>query len=85
MRNLCEVIEQIKKEIPSSKKELIEEIEQIYTSAMIAPPEMQSFWWMETACALVTHVPQSLKEEWGIAIIRIWNGTQSDDDDDNDD
>lgn len=85
MRNLCEVLKSLKSEIPSSKRELHQELDRISSSSMIAAPEMQHFWWTEAACALAESIPQPAKEPWQLKVIEIWRTDDSQPNDEDDD
>ena len=81
MRNLSEVIEAIKAEIPNKGDEndlLLHRIDKILDSVNYASPENQGLWWNELAILLNNDLPKPLEKEWQVKVVSIFT-TKSED------
>ena len=85
MRNLYDVIDQIKEQLPlPEKEELHRELVGVQVSLTYASPEEleSALWWNRAYDALILHLPKptpSELNEWQKAVIRIWMDLGEDD------
>lgn len=79
MRNLGNVIEDMKKEIPNDEQSLWESLDSVQTRIMYTAPECQEGYWKETTKILFSHFsfvfgPQIPDEgTWQYRVLLIYN------------
>lgn len=74
MRNLRDVIEQMKK--VSQSLELNKQFDSILSSLEYSAPELQTLHWHRTAEALSDEIPE-LTEDWHVKMAEIFSGKDS--------
>ena len=73
MRSLVEVVDKMLPLIPENEEKLINDLTVMQRSAMVAAPEMMSYWWQTGADTLAERfgrIPP--KNGWGLKILNIW-------------
>ena len=71
MRNLTEVIEELKKS--SESLSLNKQLDDIIYSLTFCAPELTGFWWREVANLLEYEIGEP-KEEWHFKMVKIFAG-----------
>lgn len=70
LRYLPDVIIQMVEAIPGDQEQLLDELENIQSSASYASPETIGHWWMELSLTMQQHFPD------GVVPIKAWHDWQ---------
>ena len=73
-RELSEVLNSIKEEIPEDQVDLLKQLNSVRESVAYSPPENHGLWWGEFAMILGNFFPnrEDVKADWQKKIIALW-------------
>lgn len=71
MRNLTDVIEELKKS--SESLSLNKQLDDVIYSLRFSAPELIGFWWREVATILSEEIPEPT-EDWHFKLVKIFSG-----------
>jgi hypothetical protein len=73
MRNICDVIDQIIKVVPSTEKGLLNDLDYVKQKSMYKAPEAMYECWLELQFILTTNLPSIPIQEWHFEIVSIFS------------